>query len=44
MLPEIKSPWIFYGAAILYIGYVIYMMVRRRRNRRAGREEQEPII
>ncbi|MFO0890833.1 MAG: hypothetical protein U0790_17015 [Isosphaeraceae bacterium] len=37
----IRDPWVFFGIAGAVVGYVLYMMVRRRKGERtqsAGRE------
>jgi hypothetical protein len=36
----IRDPWIFFGIAGALVGYVLYMMVRKRKGERspAGRE------
>ena len=44
MLNEIKSPLIFYGLAALLLGYVLSMMVRRRKGLRSGQDDREPDL
>jgi hypothetical protein len=45
-MPQIENPWIFYAAAGLLVGYVLFMMIRRRRGERPGSldRDREPIL
>jgi hypothetical protein len=40
----IKSPWLFYGAAALLVGYLLYTMIRPRRGLRPGVRDNEPDL
>ena len=40
----IRDPLIFYGAAALLVGYVLYMMIRRRHGERPGTPDREPDL
>jgi hypothetical protein len=37
----VTDPWIFFGAAGAIVGYLLYMMIRRRRGERAEFAERE---
>ena len=37
----VKDPWIFYGAAVAVVAYLLYMMIRRRKGERTGFTETE---
>ncbi len=43
MLPQITSPLIFFGVAILFVGYVIItiLFTRKDRQKQAGAKDQE---
>ncbi len=32
----VTDPWIFYGTAGAIVGYVLYMMIRKRKGERSG--------
>lgn len=40
----VHSGWIFYPAAALLVGYLVYMIVRKRRGERPGTEVREPEL
>jgi hypothetical protein len=40
-MPEITSPLIFWGVALLLVGYVVSMMVRKRKGERPGQADRE---
>ena len=40
----IRSGWVFYPAAGLFLGYLLSMMIRKRRGERAGSLEDEPEL
>ncbi len=40
----IKNPFIFYGAAAALVGYLLYMIVRKRKGLRPGVENHEPEL
>ena len=37
----VTDPWIFFGVAGPLVGYLLYMMIRRRRGERAGFADRE---
>jgi len=37
----VTDPWIFFGVAGVIVGYLLYMMIRRRRGERAGFGDRE---
>ena len=41
---EIKDATVFYAVAGVIIGYIVYMMVRRRKGERAGAVKREPEL
>jgi hypothetical protein len=41
---QIKSAWIFLGASILFVAYMLYTMIRRRKGLRKGFEDREPEL
>lgn len=41
---QIKSGWIFYPAAGMFVAYLLYMMIRKRRGERAGEAAREPEL
>lgn len=41
---NIESPIIFAAVATLLVGYILYMMVRRRKGLRPGFNDREPEI
>lgn len=41
---NIESPAVFAAVATLLIGYILYMMVRRRKGLRPGQTDREPEI
>ncbi len=43
-MPEITSPLIFLGLSALLVGYVLYMMIRRRKGERPGHPDREPEL
>jgi hypothetical protein len=42
--PAIHSPIVFGAAAAALIGYILYMMIRRRKGERPGAAPREPEI
>ena len=38
---HIKSGWIFYSAAFVFVGYLLYTMIRKRRGERPGEKVRE---
>ncbi len=40
----IKNPWVFFGAAAVVVGYLLYMIVRKRKGLRQGSEQREPEL
>ena len=40
----IKSGWVFYPLAILFVSYLLYTMIRRRRGERPGDQVREPDL
>ncbi len=43
-MTEIHSPAIFWTAAALVVGYLLYMMIRRRKGERPGQADREPEL
>lgn len=41
---EIRSGWVYYPAAVLFVAYLLYTMIRRRRGERAGTTVREPEL
>jgi len=41
---EITEPATFWAAAGLVVGYLLYMMIRRRRGERPGHVDREPEL
>lgn len=41
---EVRSGWVYYPAAALFVSYLLYMMIRRRRGERAGTTVREPEL
>lgn len=40
----IKSAWVFYPAAGLFLAYLLYTMIRKRRGERPGEQSREPEL
>jgi phosphate/sulfate permease len=40
----IKSAWVFYPLAAVFVAYLLYMVVRKRRGERAGAIDREPEL
>lgn len=40
----IHSPWLFFGLAFAVVGYLLYMMIRKRRGERPGFVDREPEL
>lgn len=40
----IKSGWVFYPAAIFFVSYLLYTMIRRRKGERPGTTVSEPDL
>lgn len=43
-MTEIHNPLIFWLAAGLVVGYLLYMMIRRRKGERPGHIDREPEL
>jgi hypothetical protein len=43
-MPQIKNAWIFYLASALVVGYLLYMMIRKRKGLRSGFDKNEPEL
>ena len=43
-LPDISSSTIFLALSALLIGYILYMMIRKRKGERAGFDRREPDL
>jgi hypothetical protein len=43
-LPQVTSPFWFFGVAGLIVAYLIYMMIRRRKGERPGNSVREPEL
>lgn len=43
-MSEITSPVVFWFAAGLLVGYVLYMMIRKRKGERPGTTVREPDL
>jgi hypothetical protein len=41
---QIKSAWIFLGASGLFVAYMLYTMIRKRKGLRSGYENREPEL
>jgi hypothetical protein len=41
---DIKNAYIFYAASAVVIGYIVYMMIRRRKGERVGTGVHEPEL
>ena len=41
---DIKNAYIFYAASAVIIGYIVYMMIRRRKGERAETTVREPDL
>ncbi len=41
---NVKNPFVFGAAAAAIIGYILYMMIRRRKGERPGFENSEPEL
>jgi hypothetical protein len=41
---DIKNAYIFYAASAVVIGYIVYMMIRRRKGERAETTTREPEL
>jgi hypothetical protein len=40
----IKNAWVFYIASALVVGYLLYMMIRKRKGLRPGFDKKEPEL
>ena len=40
----VRSGWIYYPVASIFVAYLLYMMIRRRRGERAGTTVREPEL
>jgi len=38
---QIKNPYVFFGVAGLFVVYMLYMMIRKRKGERPGYRESE---
>ncbi len=43
-MPQIHSPYIFYGAATLLVSYLLYTIFRKRKGERPDAEDREPML
>ncbi len=41
---QVTSPYIFFPAAAIVVGYLLYMMIRKRRGERPDSRIQEPDL
>ncbi len=41
---EVKSPFYFYGVSALVVGYLLYMVFRKRKGERPGTTIREPEL
>jgi hypothetical protein len=41
---QITNPWIFFGAATVFVAYLLSMMFRTRKGERPGHEDREPEL
>ena len=44
MITQITDPLVFYGVAALFVSYLLYMMIRKRKGERPGHEDREPEL
>ncbi|HWE35382.1 MAG TPA: hypothetical protein VG406_02335 [Isosphaeraceae bacterium] len=43
-LGAIRNPLFFFGPAALFVGYLLYMMIRRRKGERPGEGWRDPEL
>lgn len=43
-LPQVTSPYVFFGVAGLIVAYLLYMMIRKRKGERPGNTVREPEL
>ena len=43
-MKTINDPWVFFGVSALVIGYLLYMMIRKRKGERPGVVDREPEL
>ena len=43
-LPNVESAAVFLAASALVIGYILYMMIRKRKGERPGHQNREPEL
>ncbi len=41
---QVTNPYYFFGAAALVLGYLLYMMIRKRKGERPGTTIREPEL
>jgi hypothetical protein len=41
---DVENPWIFFGVSGAVVGYLLYMMIRRRKGERPGVKNSEPEL
>lgn len=41
---SIQNPWVFYALAASLLGYLLYMMIRKRAGERPGTQIREPEL
>ena len=41
---QIKSRWVFFPLAALFVSYLLYTMIRKRRGERPGNQIHEPEL
>ena len=40
----VTSPIVFYGISALFMAYLLYMMIRRRKGERPGTEDRDAVL
>jgi hypothetical protein len=40
----VNNPWVFFGVSGVVVGYLLYMMIRRRKGERPGTLDREPEL
>jgi hypothetical protein len=43
-LESIRNPLLFFGPAALFVGYLLYIMIRKRKGERPGEGWREPEL
>jgi hypothetical protein len=44
LLPQVTSPFWFFGVAGLIVAYLLYMIIRKRKGERPGNSVREPEL